>query len=271
MVRHHNGVDDVAVVVRNAGTGEEHDIAVVFQADRPLKDAAWSYDGSVIASGTSPFIDGWNSDIIVAATDGSWVRNLTEDEPAEGPASWSPTDMRLVFVSQRDRSKPDLYLADVESLETVRLTHNEAYEHGAVWLSGDRFVYIKNGDLHFLSVSDRVQTPLTSVGSYFTSVQGFIRLPVSPDRRCVAPLFDPDGGSADSIRVRVICLDEAEVVDVVDVGPGIAAQWSGDPRFILVVRTTEPHIWMIDLETGMSAPFPAPPSMKGLPKWRPRP
>ena len=97
-------------IANSDGTGEK----AIKQV--PLyTQAAWSPDGSYIA-----FIPGGQvRDVMMMNTDGTQMRNLTNDGQAEYERSlaWSPDSKRLVFTTLSDDPKPDthrLYVINVD-------------------------------------------------------------------------------------------------------------------------------------------------------------
>ena len=274
---------DRELVVRDVASGEERVVAEFTEILSSARSPVWSYDGSILAVRSdhreSP------TDILIAASDGSWSRPLTDDESREGLPTWSPVDLRLAYVSERDGT-PDVYIVDIVAGTQIRVTNDDAFEFGLVWLSDGRLVFIKNGDLYVLALDTLAEFQLTTTGNYFHVVpQGDITLPVSPDGKCVAAVFGPSGGATtpEDSRIHVLCLDGVELTGIVDAGNGTVATWTGDSRFLLTHRWDETgaelySVWMVDLATGQVAPFPLPPRSATAyswaawaPRWRPQP
>lgn len=70
---------------------------IVFAGSLPIRNAAASPDGSLIAFSTS----GYQEDVYVMAADGTDVRQLTSDAPRDRGISWWPDGSRIVFYSNR--------------------------------------------------------------------------------------------------------------------------------------------------------------------------
>ena len=94
--------------------------------------------------------------------------------------------------------------------------------------------------------------------------------------------YPPNAQGIADIRVQAHCLNGVDLEGTIDAGIGMLARWTGDPRYLLTYRATfqpggDVAVWMVDLESGESAPFPLPPEWDPqgvgdpLPSWRPRP
>lgn len=130
------------IVVMDADGGNEVQIT---QAALPSFDLspAWSPDGSEIAftrAAPTAGSDDPRAAIYVVSPEGGEPRKLTDDgaEP-----EWSPDGTRIVFTSYRDdfgrtcfhecSTSGEIYVLDVESGETKRLTESEADDRSPAW------------------------------------------------------------------------------------------------------------------------------------------
>ena len=59
--------------------------------------------------------------------------NLTESKSNEGAPSWSPDGTRLLFSSNRDTEKNEIYLMSLDFRKVQRLTNNQLYDSEACW------------------------------------------------------------------------------------------------------------------------------------------
>lgn len=95
---------------------------------------------------------------------------------ASGPA-FSPDGRHLAFFSTRDASKPELYLLDLDSGESRRLTTNEFHDSGASWAPDAKSLVLTrflpgdgqrggSGEVIRISLSDGSEQQLTTLGGY---------------------------------------------------------------------------------------------------------
>src|SRR6187549_2696903 len=54
--------------------------------------------------------DGDDADVYIIDADGQNLRQLTDNDFFDGTPSWSPDGQQIVFVSNRDDTKDDIYL-----------------------------------------------------------------------------------------------------------------------------------------------------------------
>ena len=64
---------------------------------------------------------------------GKAAANITVSDSIEGSPRWSPDGTRLLFSSDRDSEKSEIYVMSLDSREVQRLTNNELYESEACW------------------------------------------------------------------------------------------------------------------------------------------
>lgn len=133
-------------------------------------DATWSPDGSQIAYVSSR--DG-NSELFVMREDGSGLIRLTNNTANEGSLAWSPDGRLIAFKREIDDDRhTDIFVIDVNTLETTRLTYRATYSYHPAWspdgqriafASGDVWMMNADGtDLHSLGVEIGAWSPVWS-------------------------------------------------------------------------------------------------------------
>ncbi len=73
-----------------------------------------------------------NTDIWVAAADGSGARRLTSTQAMDTAPCWSPTGQEIAFTSNRTGT-PQIWLMDADGLNVRRLTTVGGYNDGCAW------------------------------------------------------------------------------------------------------------------------------------------
>ena len=137
------------IVVIDADGGNEVQITQVVVPSFDL-GPAWSPDGSEIAftrAAPSAGTDNPRAGMYVVAPDGSGLRKLTHDG---ADADWSPGGTRIAFTSYRDSFgqtcfhecgiSGEIYVLDIESGETRRLTESEANDGSPDWSPDGRLI-----------------------------------------------------------------------------------------------------------------------------------
>ncbi len=90
---------------------------------------SWSPDGRQVAFAAS---ENGNSDIWIAAADGSGARRLTHDPGTDTSPSWSPDGRRIAFVSTR-AGNPHLFVMNADGSNQRRLTFKGTYNQTPRW------------------------------------------------------------------------------------------------------------------------------------------
>ena len=92
-------------------------------------EAAWSPDANLVAL---TIWSGEIAEIYLMNSDGSDLRNLTQNEAHDRTPTWSPDSQRLAFCSDRDGSD-DIYTIRVDGSEIMKLTNSPSYDCAPTW------------------------------------------------------------------------------------------------------------------------------------------
>ena len=85
-----------------------------------------------------------NEDIWIMDTDGTNLRNLTNDPAADSEPEWSPDGTRIAFVSDRG-GNPDIYVMAADGSNVADLTNTAATEADPAWSpDGSTIAYDRN-------------------------------------------------------------------------------------------------------------------------------
>jgi TolB protein len=196
---------------------------------------SWSPDGERIAfyHGTGVpdggrFDADW--DIFTMATDGTDVRQLTEDPGMDGFPAFSPDGSKIAFMSERD-GIADIWLMDADGSNQVPLTADETDsldDYHPTWSpEGSKIAFVRG------------KTPPGSNGKLWVMDADGSNAHVLLDAPLVFfPSWSPDGtriafvtGDWPDVRVGVLELSTGEVTDVI---AGHQPKWSPDSQRLLV-------------------------------------
>ncbi len=95
-------------------------------------DPVWSPDGSRIA-----FVSAQDAsdDIWIMSPDGSGRRNLTQDrEHFEKHPAWSPDSTRLVYWTDRDTGRPQIWIMDADGRNARNISNSVWAETDPIWV-----------------------------------------------------------------------------------------------------------------------------------------
>ncbi len=160
---------------------------VAIESGRNDSNPIWSPQGTFIAFERSV---GDKKEIRVTLSDGTPVqtvfhllsRSLSEmrfffpgvyDETSYNAGiTWSPDELRFVFMSNGGEGNYDIYLLDLGGSAPVRLTRHREKDGQAQWSPvEDRIVFVSgrtgNGDVYLLNLATRVLTRLTRGGKAY--------------------------------------------------------------------------------------------------------
>jgi TolB protein len=102
---------------------------------------SWSPDGKKIVF--RKIIDGDNSEIFVANSDGSNPRNLSNNPGFDGWPSWSPDGREIAFASNRNGNYK-IYLMDADGNNVRLLAETQGRATEPRWSSDGKTVYFTN-------------------------------------------------------------------------------------------------------------------------------
>ena len=105
--------------------------------------------------------------------------NLTSSDSNESSPQWSPDGGALLFSSDRDSEKREIYLMQLESGEVQRLTNNTLYDSEGTWApDANRIIFTRffpaddaaksngHGAIFELDLHTRQERQLTDLGGY---------------------------------------------------------------------------------------------------------
>ena len=156
----------------------------------------WSPDGQWLL--TQP--DSGAAEIAVLRPDGTGFRRLAGGDGADG--AWSPDSRRIAFGAVDLSGGASLGIVDVATGGSVTFVHAKSSLRAPLWLSGDRVVFIMDGDLYRLDLDAGRVTPLTA-GLGLGERGG--RLSASPDGQWLA--FAATSGAAPAGDIFLASVD----------------------------------------------------------------
>lgn len=156
---------------------------------RPIISPAWAPDGVRIAYVS--FENKRQTAIYVQdREEGSRIKVISQ-QGINGAPSWAPDGRRLAVVLSHEGS-PEIYVLDVDSGQTRRVTNNEAIDTEPVWVDNDTIIFTsdRSGGPQLYEVASRggKAKRITFEGSYNASAS------VSPDGATVAFVHGADEG-----------------------------------------------------------------------------
>ena len=99
---------------------------------------AWSPDGKLLAF--RRMVDGTNSEVFVAAADGTHPKNLTNSPAFDGWPAWSPDSKRIAFASNRNLSY-EIYVMNPDGTDVRKVAGNEGRATAPQWAKDGRAIY----------------------------------------------------------------------------------------------------------------------------------
>jgi Tol biopolymer transport system component len=212
---------------------------------------AWSVDASLLYSTTLEV--GSGDTLLLRDAAGRSVQTLDADTLLAFNMAWSPDGRYLAYVSSYPRNVSDIFLLDVNTLQTRRLTNTpERSESSPVWIPESQvLVYVADGHLWQQSIQQdgRSARQLT-----------FDR---ATDHR---PVPAPDGRQiafrrTDARQTRLYVLDTASgderllQTDAVELSQSLT--WFADSQTLLAGRGSASLV-QIDAQQGTIADVPVP-------------
>ncbi|MCP5381344.1 MAG: PD40 domain-containing protein [Kordiimonadaceae bacterium] len=112
-----------------------------YQSNRTKVGADWSPDGKkILFSAIDP--ETRDADIMVINSDGSGVKNLTEDFSGTSTSpSWSPDGKKIIFINKPSNDgQQDIYTMNANGGNKTRLTDTEITKRGPVFTPDGRVI-----------------------------------------------------------------------------------------------------------------------------------
>ena len=121
----------------------------------------WSPDGSrinFVNFGDADAADGErDTEAFVMNSDGTGVRQITDNDTDDWPGNWSPDGTRMLLISFGDGDS-EIFIVNADGSNPIQLTHNDAEEWNASWSpegtriafesdrDGDTEIFVMNAD-----------------------------------------------------------------------------------------------------------------------------
>ena len=105
-------------------------------------DATWSPDGKSIVFTSER---NGSADLFQVNPDGSGLKALTRDPAYDDQAAFSPDGQKLVFVSTREGGTANLWILDLTSLRTQRLTSGVGGDFRPSWSPDGKWIAFSSG------------------------------------------------------------------------------------------------------------------------------
>ena len=132
----------------------------------------WSPDGARIAFMRYTNLDeegNGDYELFITDSDGTGVRNLTEDRGVGDPPSWAPDGRRIAYACYGGEDHTDVCVVDVENGAIRRITSDPAHEYGIDWSpDGSRIAFqrgVGGGNFDIFTIapdgSDPIQVTAT--------------------------------------------------------------------------------------------------------------
>ena len=198
-------------------------------------DAIWSPDGKSIVFTSER---NGSADLFRVNPDGSGLRALTTDPAYDDQAAFSPDSQKLVFVSTRQGGVANLWILDLASLRTQRLTTGAGGDFRPSWSPDGKWIAFSSGRGKPMPFSEgrweRLQ--LADLHIVHPDGSGLKKIPVNQDF-CGSPKW-----MRDSRHLVAYCM---------------TAQQTLANRIANPVAGSDTRLLSVDTTTGASSEFPA--------------
>ncbi len=212
----------------------------------------WSPDGRLL-SFRSNLRSRAFFDIYTADTFSGEVKRVLEDDGMNTPEAWSKDGRWLLVKRQNTNLDSDLYLVDLLTGETGRVTAHEgeaSYADPAFAPDGGAIICLSNREREFMAmVSIDIETGREEV--IIGEEWDLESLALTPEGDLAAFAVNEEGYS----RLRVMRLSDGEVEDVGGLPPGVVseAKWSPDGKHLAFTFSgsgLNPDIWIYGYDDG---------------------
>lgn len=123
------------------------------------------------------------SSLFIINADGTHMNPLPSSPIGDFDPSWSPQDNRIVFTSIRDFDRPQVWVLDVDSGESVNLSQNSQADYQPTWSSdGSKILFASN------RVVGRAKLWVMDADG-----QNVVEFSHSDNRTNIEPSWSPDG------------------------------------------------------------------------------
>jgi Tol biopolymer transport system component len=154
-------------------------------------DAAWSPDGKSIVFTSER---NGSADLFRVNSDGTGLKALTEDPAYDDQAAFSSDGQKLVFVSTREGGTANLWILDLTSLRTQRLTSGTGGNYRPSWSPDGRWIAFSSGRGKPMPFSEGRWERLQLADLYIVHPDGsgLKQIPIKQDF-CGSPKWMEDG------------------------------------------------------------------------------
>lgn len=198
-------------------------------------DASWSPDGKSIVFTSER---NGSADLFRVSPDGRGLTALTTDPAYDDQAAFSPDSRNLVFVSTREGGTATLWILDLKSLRTRRLTAGAGGDFRPSWSPDGRWIAFSSGRGRPMPFSEGRWERLQLADLYIVHPDGsgLKKVPVNQDF-CGSPKW-----MADSRHVVAYCMTAQQTLPnrIASPGPG-----------------NDTRLMSVDTTTGASSELPA--------------
>jgi len=236
---------------------------VAIESGRNDSNPVWSPQGTFIAFERSV---GDKKEIRVTLSDGTPVQTVfhllysggpemrfffpgvSEETSYNAGITWSPDELKFVFMSNGGEGNYDIYLLDLGGSAPVRLTEHKEKDGQAQWSPvGDSVVFVSgrtgNGDIYLLDLTTRMLTRLTRGGKAYLYPQW------SPDGKKIVMMHGSNENHDIVIINNVFLPMESKKALTTWAADDLRPVWSPDGKKIAFYSNYnaagDPKIWSI--------------------------